>query len=169
VGPIKFPFLVILIDYIINYFLKRQFCFPRAKKFSSFWSAYIIPSKFPFLEFHKKAILLPQRNFFFTIFESHMTCLPKPSNLSPFGYFTVRIPFLFWKINPPVGPFVAYVIHQKYPLLAFPFQETHPINPSTHTLGPCLIGNDPGCWYHPLWLAENPYGQHFQQDSPLQV
>jgi len=58
-GTIKFPFLVILMDYVINNFLKRQFCFSRAKKYSSFLTCLHNPSKFPFWEFHKKAILLP--------------------------------------------------------------------------------------------------------------
>ena len=51
VGPIKFPFLVILIAYVINNFLKRQFCFPRAKKFSSFLGAYVSHQNFLFWTF----------------------------------------------------------------------------------------------------------------------
>ena len=64
VGPIKFPFLVILMAYVIKYFLKRQFCFPRQKKFSSFLTLLHNPSKFPFLELPEKAIYAsPYGNF----------------------------------------------------------------------------------------------------------
>ena len=67
VGPIKFPFWEILMDYVINNFLKRQFCFPGQKKFSSFLTLLHNPSKFPFWEFPKKAILHPQTKEIFTI------------------------------------------------------------------------------------------------------
>src|SRR5258708_8539494 len=65
VGPIKFPFLAILIAYVINNFLKRQFCFPREKKISPFLLLLHNPSKFPFLELPKTAILLPQNKEIF--------------------------------------------------------------------------------------------------------
>ena len=89
-AAIKFSFLVILMAYIINNFLKRQFCFPRAKKISSFLVCLHNPSKFPFLESPYKEIFFPKRQFHSS--KGHMICLHKPSKF-PFGILIVGTTF----------------------------------------------------------------------------
>ena len=68
-GSHQISFFGNLMAYIINNFLKRQFCFPREKKILSFLTCLHNPSKFPFWEFPKKAILFLQSKEKFIIFD----------------------------------------------------------------------------------------------------